>query len=55
VISTHRGGFLAGLVIIFAGYLLTKINTLYGELIIMSGLILVIVGVIERTGSRDQE
>jgi len=55
VISNHRGGFLAGLLIIFAGYLLTKIDILYGELIILSGLILIIVGIIERTENRDQE
>jgi len=55
VISNHRGGFFAGLVVIFAGYLLINVNSLYGELIMLSGLILIIVSIIERTENKDQE
>jgi len=53
VIGNHRGGGISGLIIMIMGFLILSINSLYGKIIILAGLILIIISVIEHKKSED--
>jgi len=48
VIGNHRGGGISGLIIMVMGFFILQLNSLYGKIIILAGLMLIIISVIER-------
>jgi len=53
VIGNHKGGGISGLIIMIMGFLILSINSLYGKIIILAGLMLIIISEIEHKKYED--
>lgn len=53
-IRNHRGGITGGLLILLAGYFISSLNLLYGEIIFTGGLILIMIGLAERHEDKEE-
>jgi len=52
-IGNHRGGGISGLIIMIMGFLILQLNSLYGEIIILTGLMLIAISLIEHKKSEE--
>jgi len=52
-IGNHRGGGISGLIIMAMGFFILSIDSLYGKIIILAGMMLIIISVIEHKKSED--